>query len=98
MIQYTEKVIGNYQCGFRPNRSTAEQIFTLRMFLQRTNECNITTYRPLIDIKSASDTVDREQLYGATKQLKIPEKLIRLVKMTMTGTRNRVTIQDDCLV
>jgi sorting nexin-29 len=29
------------------------------------------------------------------KQLKILDKLIRLVKMTMTSTRNRVKIQDD---
>jgi sorting nexin-29 len=93
--QYTEKIIGNYQCGFRPNTSTVEQIFTLRTLLQKTNEYNITTYHLFIDFKSSYDTADREQLYAAMKQLKIPDKLIRLVKMTMMGTRNRVKIQDD---
>jgi hypothetical protein len=28
---YTEKIIGIYRCGFRPNNSTVEQIFTLQM-------------------------------------------------------------------
>jgi sorting nexin-29 len=92
---YTEKIVGNYQCGFRPNRSTVEQIFTLRMFFQKTNEYNVTTYHLFIHFKSAYDTVDREKLYEAMKQLKIPDKLIRLVKVSMTDTRNRVKIQDD---
>jgi sorting nexin-29 len=63
--------------------------------LQKTNEYNIKTYHLFVDFKSAYDTVDREQLCEAMKQLEIKDKLIRLVKMTITGTRNRVKIQDD---
>jgi hypothetical protein len=48
---------------------------------------NITTYQLFVDSKSAYDTLGREQLYAAMEQLKIPGKLIRLVKMTMTGMR-----------
>jgi hypothetical protein len=39
--------------------------------------------------------VGREKLYEEMKRLKIPDKLIRLVKMTKTDPRSRVKIQDD---
>jgi hypothetical protein len=61
----------------------------------KTDEYNLMTYHLFIDFKSAYGTVDREQLYEGLKQLKIPDKLIRLVKMTMMDTRNRVKILDD---
>jgi sorting nexin-29 len=65
------------------------------MLLQKTNEYNIMAYHLFIDFKSAYDTVVREKLYEVMKQLKILNKVIRLVKMTMMGTTNRVKIQDD---
>jgi sorting nexin-29 len=61
----------------------------------KTNEYNLTTHHLFIDFKSACDTVDKEQLYEAMKQLKVLDKLIRLVKMTKMHSRNRVKIQDD---
>jgi sorting nexin-29 len=85
-ISYTEKITGNHQYGFRPNRSAVEQIFTLRMLLQKTNEYNLTTYHLFIDFKSAYDTVGSDQLYQAMKQLNILARLTRLVKMTMMET------------
>jgi hypothetical protein len=33
--QLSETIIGDYQCGYRPNRSTSDQAFTLRMILEK---------------------------------------------------------------
>ncbi|XP_062137632.1 uncharacterized protein LOC133846936 [Drosophila sulfurigaster albostrigata] len=41
---YTSTLIGPYQCGFRPGKSTIDQIFTLRQILEKTHENGIDTH------------------------------------------------------
>jgi sorting nexin-29 len=83
---YAEKAIGSYQCGFRKDRSTIDQIFSLRQIMEKTTECRVTLYHLFEDFKSAYDTVNREQLYLAMREFEIPDKLIRMIKLTMEDT------------
>jgi sorting nexin-29 len=92
---FAENIIGNYHCGFRKNRSTTNQIFTLRQILEKTEEFGIETHHLFIDFKSAYDTIKREQLYNAMSEFNIPSKLIRLTWMTMENTKSQVRIQSD---
>jgi sorting nexin-29 len=92
---FAENIIGNYQCGFRKNRSTTNQIFTLRQILEKMKEFGIETHHLFIDFKSASDTIERGQLYNAMSEFNIPNKLIRLTWMTMENTQSQVRIQSD---
>ena len=50
------KLIGSYQCGFRPGKSTIDQIFTLRQILEKTQDKQINTFHLIVDSKSAFDT------------------------------------------
>jgi len=95
---FAEYIIGNYQCGFRRNRSTTNQIFTLRQILQKTKEFGIETHHLFSDFKSAYDTIKRGQLYKAMSEFNIPNKLIRLTRMTMENTQSQVRIQSDLSV
>jgi len=68
---FAENIIGNYQCGFRKNRSTTNQIFMLRQILEKTKEFGIETQHLFIDLKSAYDTIKRDQLYNAMSEFNI---------------------------
>jgi len=80
-------VIGDYQCGFRPGRSTTDQIFALRQILEKTKEFNVDTHHLFVDFKSAYDTIDREALYNSMRAFNFPGKLIKLSQMTLEHTR-----------
>jgi hypothetical protein len=45
-----------------------------------------------VDFKQAFDSIDRYKLYQAMEDMKIPNKLIRLVKTTMNNTTARVKV------
>jgi hypothetical protein len=46
-------------------------------------ECGVTLYHLFVEFKSAYDTVNREQLYLEMRELEIPDKLIRMIKLTI---------------
>jgi len=60
--EYAEKVIGDYQAGFRPGRSTIEQIFTVKQMLQKCWEYNINVYLAFIDFRKAYDVLEEKKI------------------------------------
>jgi sorting nexin-29 len=89
-----EATICDYQCGYRGEKSTTDQIFTLGQMLEKFSEYDKDTHHLFIDFKAAYDSIDRRSLYGAVEELNIPQKLIALVKATMNNTQCRVKIQN----
>jgi len=93
LSEYTERIIGKYQFGFRKVKSTTSQIFTLSQIMEKTVECQIGIHHLFVHFKSAYDSIYREKLLCAMMELGIPSKLIRLVKTTMTNVQCSVQIQ-----
>ncbi|GFW79531.1 reverse transcriptase domain-containing protein [Trichonephila clavipes] len=89
----TDKVIGNYQCGFRPQRSTIDQIHTLRQILEKTKEYNIKTFHLFVDFKAVYDSINRDKMIEAITEFKIPKKLVNLTKATLKNVCCRIKIQ-----
>ncbi|XP_054085666.1 LINE-1 retrotransposable element ORF2 protein isoform X1 [Zeugodacus cucurbitae] len=89
------KLIGPYQCGFRPGKSTTDQIFTMRQILEKTREKRIDTHHLFVDFKAAFDSTKRSCLYAAMSEFDIPAKLIRLCKLTLSNTKSSVMIGKD---
>lgn len=77
-----EKVVGRYQTDFRMDKSTVDQISTLRQILEKTQEHNIETHHIFVDFKAAYDTINRKKLFKAREELNIPSHLISLIKLT----------------
>jgi hypothetical protein len=92
---HANKIIGQYQCGFREGVSTIGRIQTLRQILEKTLEFQTETHHLFIDFKTAYDKVNRSQLYKAMLELGIPPKLVRLTQATMEGTTAKVKIQNE---
>ena len=92
---YLLTIIGNYQCGFRPGKSTTDQIFTLRRLLEKTLEFQIDTHHLFIDFKQAYDSIDRSSLFTTMTSFGIPSKLNRLCWLTLANTVSVVRIGRD---
>ena len=87
---YLKDIIGDYQCGFRPGKSTSDQMFTLRQILEKTREFQIDTHHLFIDFKQAYDCIIRDELYSAMRELGIPTRLILLCQMTLADSKSAV--------
>ena len=55
-------------------------------------EHNEAVHQLFIDFKKAYDSIRREALYNILIEFGIPKKLVRLIKMCLTETYNRVRV------
>jgi len=94
MEPHMRNTIGNYQCGFRPGKSTIDQMFALRQIMEKTREFNRTTHHLFIDFKAAYDTIDRQKFFDAMAELNFPAKLINLSKMILACTLCAVKVEN----
>jgi hypothetical protein len=84
--------MGDYQRGFRCNRSTTDYIFCIRQILEKKWEHNEAVHQLIIDFKKAYNSVRREALYSILIEFGIPKKLVRLIKMCLIETYSRVWV------
>ncbi|GFG35542.1 hypothetical protein Cfor_08278, partial [Coptotermes formosanus] len=61
---YSEEFLGEYQCGFRPQRGTMNQIFVVRQILEKFYEHDIDLHLLFIDFKKAFDSVNQKKTFG----------------------------------
>jgi len=92
LIPYAKEIIGDHQCSFRRNRSTIDHIFCIRQILEKKWKYNEEVHQLFIDFKKAYDSVSREVLYKILVEFGIPRKLVRLIKLSLTETCNRVRV------
>lgn len=92
IVPHAENVIGEYQCGFRPDRSTTDQIFNIRLILQKGREFKINTYHLFIDFKQAYDSIKRSELMMVMRELGFEQKLIRLAGLTLNGSKSQIKV------
>lgn len=78
LINLAEKVLREYQCGFRPERSTVDQIFAIKQSMEKSYEHSIDLHMLIIDFKQAFDSINRMTFPATFRNCKIPEKLTQI--------------------
>ena len=78
------------QAGFRKNRSTTDQIATLRIIVEQSIEWKSSLIVNFIDYEKAFDSLDRKTLWKIMRHYGIPSKLVQLVEELYEGSSCRV--------
>ncbi len=78
------------QAGFRSNRSTIDQITTLRIIIEQAKEWNSQLFVNFIDYKKAFDSLDRTSLWKILRHYGIPHKIINIIKSMYEGGGGKV--------
>ena len=92
LIQKIENKLEDNQMGFFPNKPTIDNIFIVRQNFEKSHEHNIALYNIQVDYTHALDSVQRNKLIECLKKFDVPDKLIRLIALTLKATRARVKI------
>jgi hypothetical protein len=92
LVDIIETELGDYQAGFRPNRSKIDNIFMIRQITEKCYEYNIDIHNIFIDHTHAFDSIKRNKILHSLIQYKIPPRLTRLVKLTLENTTAKVKV------
>jgi len=87
--EYAEEILGEYQCGFRPQRGTMDQIFVVRQILEKFYAHDIDLHLLFIDFKNAFDSIHQKKLLESLVNSGIPTKIERLAKMILEGAQRK---------
>ena len=90
----TERIIREYYCGFCPNKGTTDQLFIIRQMTEKKWEHGFLLHMLFIDFEQAFDNVNRRKLSEAMEEVGIPQKLIKLIEMTLKNTKAVVKINN----
>jgi hypothetical protein len=75
-----ETGIRKEQAGFRPNRSCADQINTLRIIIEQSLYFQSPLHLLFVDYQKAFDSVDRIWIWKALKERGLPNTFIKLIQ------------------
>ncbi|CAF2121924.1 unnamed protein product [Rotaria magnacalcarata] len=83
------------QAGFRSNRSTIDQIFTLKLVMEKSREHNKPLCICFIDIQKAYDSVNRELLWKICRSYGLTDKTVLMLKLLYKNSKAQVRINDE---
>lgn len=63
-----EEILGDYQGGFRSNRSTTDQIFSIKQIIEKSWKFNKNVCVQFADFKETYDSIHRQSLLDILKE------------------------------
>ena len=92
LCRRVESTLLEYQCGFRPQRGCADQLFVLRRLSGLAVEWQQRLYVAFVDLRKAFDSLHRPALWDILRSRGIPERLIAILEDLHTDTTCRVRV------
>ena len=87
-----EEILSEEQAGFRPGRSTAEQIFNLRLLIEKHLDHQQPLYHNFIDFKKAFDRVWHQGLWSTMRNYNFDEDLIQVIESLYNSATSAVLL------
>ena len=96
ILSHIERVdeyhLSESKCGFHHGHSSADQIFSLRTAMERSQEFRHPVYIAFIDLRKAYDSVNRAVLWNILQRgYNIPVKRISIIQILHNNTHASVT-------
>jgi len=92
LSEIIEDKLGDFQMGFRTNRSTIDNIFMLRQIFEKCYEYNIELHNIFVDYSQAFDSVNRNKIIECLIKYELPKILIKLIGLTLTNSIAKVKV------
>ena len=89
-----EELLAEEQAGFRPRRSTVEQIFNCRVLMEKHLQHQKDLYHNFIDFKKAFDRVWHEGLWHVMKSFNIEKGLVEIIQALYSNATSAVLLND----
>ena len=89
-----EEIISEEQAGFRPKRSTTEQIFNIRLLIEKHLQHQHDLYHNFIDFKKAFERVWHEGLWQVLRNYNFNNNLIQVIQSLYTNSSSAVRINN----
>jgi hypothetical protein len=98
LTECAEEILGEYQYGYRANRSNMTAPLLLRQTQEKAYEYNIHLNNLFIreDFKQTFDSVNRGSMLNELLILGIPKKLLQFISVNMTGSWVNVREDNHC--
>jgi exonuclease III len=92
MQKAVEKRLRENQAGFREGRGCIDQIFSLKILMEKCLEYQVPGVVTFVDFKAAFDSVHRPSLWKILREYCIPEKVVNIIKSTYSDCQARVRV------
>jgi hypothetical protein len=83
----TSHKIWDVQCGFMSGRGCTDQMFSLKMIVDKYLGVNKKVFAAFVDLEKAYDRINRNVLWKVLREYGVNERLIRCVKAMYDGSR-----------
>jgi len=95
-IQKTaEEQLADEQMGFRRHVGTRDQIFNIRILMEKAREFNVPLYMAFIDYKKAFDSVRHSMLWSVLRRMGVNGTVVSLLERLYSGQEATVRIEGE---